>query len=439
MTAFRNIEFCEIPADWDSAQLGREVRSPLQVIRNGLTVEQDREHGKVRVTRIETISDGYISEHKVRFASALRADQRDKYRIRKGDVLFSHINSDPHLGKTAIATKDYADLMHGMNLLLMRANEEIIDPAFLHFVCCYYRIKGVFVKICTRSVNQSSINQARLKAVEIPLPPLSEQYKIACVLGIVQDAINRQRELVAKTNELKGALLRRLYTEGFHSEPQKETEIGPIPASWQVVTLQEVCSFLSGGTPSKKRPDFWQGGIPWVSPKDMKRPRLTDSPDHISEEALHDGSTLAPAGSVFVVVRGMILAKDIPVALAEVPMAFNQDMKAVIPGDTIVPSFLLYAMATFKQNLFRKVGRSAHGTMTLMSSEIADFVIPIPDKATQEAVATAIEIVERKHQHHRDKYAALTDLFRTLLHQLMTGKIRVNAVNIPDLEAGAAG
>src|SRR5438445_4667621 len=129
MTAFRHIEFCEIPADWDSAQLGREVRSPLEVVRNGLTVEQDREHGEVGVTRIETISDGYISEHKVRFASALRADQLDKYRIRKGDVLFSHINSDPHLGKTAIATKDYSDLMHGMNLLLMRANEEIIDPA----------------------------------------------------------------------------------------------------------------------------------------------------------------------------------------------------------------------------------------------------------------------------------------------------------------------
>ena len=77
-------------------------------------------------------------------------------------------------------------------------------------------------------------------------------------------------------------------------------------------------------------PEFWKGTIPWVSPTDMKRPRLTDVTDHISQEALESGSKLAPAGSVFAVVRGMILAKTVPVALAEVPMAINQDLKSIV-------------------------------------------------------------------------------------------------------------
>lgn len=166
----------------------------------------------------------------------------------------------------------------------------------------------------------------------------------------------------------------------------------------------------------------------------MKRPRLSDVTDHISETALEDGSSLAPTGAIFVVVRGMILAKDIPVALAEVPMAFNQDMKAIIPGSRIVPSFLLYAMIAFKQNLFRKVGRSAHGTMTLMSSEIAQFSVPLPRWEVQEEIAVTIATVEQKQEQHRRKYAALTDLFRTLLHQLMTAQIRVN-----DLDLSAPG
>lgn len=100
-----------------------------------------------------------------------------------------------------------------------------------------------------------------------------------------------------------------------------------------------------------------------------------------------------------------------------------------------MPSFLLYALVAFKQRLFHKVGRSAHGTMTLMSSEIAQFIIPLPDKRTQREVASAIETIERKHEQHQRKHTALTTLFRTLLHQLMTAQLRVYDLALPELEA----
>jgi type I restriction enzyme S subunit len=280
-----------------------------------------------------------------------------------------------------------------------------------------------------------AINKTQLGSVEVNQHDfdLAQQRKIARVLGLVQQAIEQQERLIALTTELKKTLLHKLFTDGLHGEPQKQTDIGPVPMSWEVVPLQDVCSFLSGGTPSKQKPEFWSGSIPWVSPKDMKKARLSNVVDHISEAALEDGSSLAPAESVFVVIRGMILAKDVPVALAEVPMAFNQDMKAIIPGARIMPSFLLYALVAFKQLLFQKVGRSAHGTMTLMSSEIAQFTIPLPDKRTQREVASAIEIIERKHEQHQRKHATLTALFHTLLDQLMTAQIRVHELDLPEL------
>ncbi len=254
------------------------------------------------------------------------------------------------------------------------------------------------------------------------------------MLGLVQRAIEQQERLIALTTELKRTLLHKLFTEGLHGELQKQTEIGPVPESWELVRLEDVCTFLSGGTPSKNKPEFWTGSIPWVSPKDMKVPRLSDVADHISEAALEDGSSLAPAGSVFVVIRGMILAKDVPVALAEVPMAFNQDIKTIIPGPRILSAFLLDALVAFKRNLFQKVGRSSHGTMTLMSSEISQFLMPLPDTQIQEEVATAIETVEDKHEMHRRKHAVLSDIFRTLLHQLMTAQIRVNDLDLIGLQ-----
>jgi type I restriction enzyme S subunit len=294
-------------------------------------------------------------------------------------------------------------------------NKKLYDPKFY-----YFALKSL--DIPSRGYNR---HFKFLKERSLPLPPLLEQRKIAHILSTVQRAIEAQERIIATTTELKKALMQKLFTEGLRHEPQKQTEIGPVPESWEVVKLSNVCQFQSGGTPSKKNPEFWQGTIPWVSPKDMKRPRLSDVEDHISQEALESGSKLAPAGSVFVVVRGMILAKTVPVALAEVPMAINQDMKAIIPGPTLRSDFLLYALETLRDNLFKKVGRSGHGTCTLMGHEVAAFKIPLPDLHTQEEIASAIQNLERKQELHEEKRDQLQDLFRTLLHELMAARTRV--------------
>jgi len=299
-------------------------------------------------------------------------------------------------------------------------NKKLYDPKFY-----YFALKSL--DIPSRGYNR---HFKFLKERSLPLPPLPEQRKIAHILSTVQRAIEAQERIIATTTELKKALMQKLFTEGLRSEPQKQTEIGPVPESWEVVKLSDVCQFQSGGTPSKKNPEFWQGTIPWVSPKDMKRPRLSDVEDHISQEALESGSKLAPAGSVFVVVRGMILAKTVPVALAEVPMAINQDMKAIVPGSKLRSDFLLYAMETFRENLFKKVGRSGHGTCTLMGHEVAAFKIPLPDLNTQEEIARALALIDSKSSSARAKRSALQDLLRTLLHELMNAKTRVHEFEI---------
>lgn len=193
-------------------------------------------------------------------------------------------------------------------------NRNLYDPKFYYFAL-------LALEIPSRGYNR---HFTILSERSLPLPPLPEQKKIAHILSTVQRAIEAQERIIQTTTELKKALMHKLFTEGLRNEPQKQTEIGPVPESWEVVPLSDVCRFQSGGTPSKKNPEFWEGTIPWVSPKDMKRPRLADVEDHISQEALESGSKLAPAGSVFVVVRGMILAKTVPFALAEVPMAINK-------------------------------------------------------------------------------------------------------------------
>jgi len=317
---------------------------------------------------------------------------------------------------------------HNEAIISFKPDPDKISPEYLS----YYLSQINYRDYQDTAIKGQTLNKGKLDSLEIALPPLPEQKAIAHALATVRRSIEAQEHIIQTATELKQALMHKLFSEGVRGEPQKETEIGLVPESWEVVPLSEVCQFLSGGTPSKQNPEFWQGSIPWVSPKDMKRPRLQDAQDHISQEGLESGSKLAPAGSVLVVVRGMILAKTVPVALAEVPVAINQDMKAIVPGPKLSSDYLLYAVEAFRVNLFKRVGRSGHGTCTLMGHEVAAFKIPFPSLQEQNKIATAAANLDCKTELHQSKYEHLKSAFNTLLHELMTAKTRIHELKLPE-------
>ena len=123
--------------------------------------------------------------------------------------------------------------------------------------------------------------------------------------------------------------------------------------------------------------------------------------------------------------KGRFRAKDVPVALTEIPMAFNQDMKAVVPHDGVSPEFLLYALDLNKRALFQQIGTSAHGTRRLSSSSVEALVLGLPPQGEQARIAEALLAVDRKIKAEENHKQALEVLFKTLLHDLMTGSVRV--------------
>ncbi len=285
-----------------------------------------------------------------------------------------------------------------------------------------------------------SLSKPDLENYLVPLPSLPEQNAIAYVLRTVQKAIESTEKVIEATRELKRSLMNHLFTYGpvsvdeAEQVPLKETEIGLVPEHWKLIRLGAVSRLLSGGTPSKKRTEWWQGTIPWASPKDLKVPRLEDTQDHISEEALAEGSRLAPAGTIFIVVRGMILARDLPVAITKVPMAFNQDLKAISPEDDIEPDYLFYTLTAYKRLLAKEIGTSAHGTRRLGSSALEGWLLPLPPRQEQRQIGDAIYAVDKKIEAEVNWRRTLEALFCTLLHNLMTGKVRVQDFDLHTVE-----
>lgn len=121
----------------------------------------------------------------------------------------------------------------------------------------------------------------------------------------------------------------------------KRTEVGVIPEDWDVLRFSELGTCLSGGTPRKDEKMYWGGAVPWVSSKDMKFYRIRGAIDHVTELAVGRGTRLVQPGTILIVVRGMSLARSLPVGITEYPVAFNQDIKAFVPHSAVSGEFLL--------------------------------------------------------------------------------------------------
>lgn len=164
------------------------------------------------------------------------------------------------------------------------------------------------------------------------------------------------------------------------------------PRAWQRAKLSYLVTELGGSTPSKDRPEFWNGTVPWVSPKDMKVDCIRDSIDHVTKRALAETNLrTVPVGSVLMVVRGMILAHSVPVALSGVPVTLNQDMKALVPGPRVSGLFLRYCLQAHQARLLALVEEAGHGTRCLRSELWRKFELAIPPLATQLAIANFLD------------------------------------------------
>ena len=194
-----------------------------------------------------------------------------------------------------------------------------------------------------------------------------------------------------------------------------------IPDGWEEKTIGSLCHIWSGGTPSKSEPSFWQGDIPWVSGKDLKAPTLSDSIDHISPEGLRAACRLAPTGAVFLLVRGMGLAKDLPISVANRPMAFNQDIKALVSRTALSGSFIRSAVYHAKDRLMSRIVPSAHGTMTLNLDDVENISILVPGKHEEcDAIASVLDLAQSAILAERRLLDTTAEFKRSAMRELFT-------------------
>jgi type I restriction enzyme S subunit len=282
---------------------------------------------------------------------------------------------------------------------------------------------------------QPNISQNVIRNFPIRHPPLPEQRKIAGVLGVVQRAMEQQERLLALTAELKKAFLHKLFTEGLRGEPQKQTEIGPVPESWGVATLESVavafdygtsvkCEHGKAGVPVLRIPNVVGGSID-LSDLKHGQPKRSE----LDQLRLQDGDLL------FVRTNGVLEnAGRCALYRGELEDCYFASylIRVRVDSSKVLPAFVNeYARTERGRSLLSgRAIRTADGKFNINSGTLKRVLLPLPSIEEQKEVVCQLDLVERKLKLHGRKHATLTALFRTLLHQLMTAQIRVHDLDL---------
>ncbi len=194
-------------------------------------------------------------------------------------------------------------------------------------------------------------------------------------------------------------------------EAQIEPENPPfdLPVGWAWVRLGDLGQMRGGGTPSKKNSEFWGGSIPWVSPKDMKRPLIDGSQDTVTDLAVEKTPVkMVPPRAILMVVRGMILAHSFPVAINTVSVTLNQDMKALILRNDRIADFVHLHLRGRRRDVLDLVERSTHGTCRLATDDVTSLLVAFPPIEEQDRIVAKVdelmalcdELEERQERRH---------------------------------------
>jgi type I restriction enzyme S subunit len=382
-------------AGWETSRLG----DLLAVLRNGINCKQNKSGEGDKISRIESISNALFDVEKVGYAK-LSETEKARYRLQQGDILFSHINSAVHVGKTAIYESS-EPVYHGVNLLLMRP-KTVITSDFLDHALKYLFQTGYWRTTCKQSINQASVNQQDISRVQIRYPKsIFEQRRIVGILDEVFEGI-----AAAKANAEKNLRNARAVFESYSASIFSQR--GP---GWMETTIDQISRNLDSRRVPITKSDRASGQYPYYGASGIV--------DYVNDY-IFDGNTL-------------LISEDGANLLARsTPIAFSVSGKYWVNNHAHILEFDNMATQRFVEFYFGSICIDEYVTGAaqpkLTQKALNSIPILIPESVdAQRRIVEGVESLQHETERLADLYerkvAALEALKKSLLHQAFTGQL----------------
>ena len=384
------------------------------------------------------------------------ADEIERFRLRPGDVLITKDSEAWNdIGVPALVESTEDELISGYHLALLRPESQQIGGAYLRYALSCAGVADQF-HVGANGVTRFGLTQNAIKSVWLPLAPFPEQAAIVRFLDHIDRRIRRsiraKEKLIGLLEEQKQVVIHQALTGRIDVrtgrpypayKPSGVEWLGEVPHHWNVKRLRQCGTMVGGMTPSMGERRFWDGEIPWVTPKDMKREAIRDSGIQITKAALRETSIrLIGPPAVLMVVRGMILARKVPIAWITNCVTINQDMKAVVPAVGIKAEFLARALESAQDALATLIDEAGHGTRRLPTERLRTLAVAIPSEDEQSLVVRFVDQttakIDKRIADARWEIDLLREYHTRLIADVVTGKLDVReaAATLPE-ESGA--
>lgn len=387
----------------------------FEFIRNGASIKQADGKGGYPISRIETIWNKTIDTKRLGYADIGDEQLKDyeKYLMKEGDILMTHINSPKHLGKCAVYTGDPKTLIHGMNLLCMRANQQITIPTYIKYFFNSKFFKVQLPKISNQSVNQASFSAGNLKKLKIPLPPLDQQKKIAAILDAADAYKQKTKALIEKYDELTQSLFLDMFGDPVTN-----------PKGWEIKTLNDVCSKITDGEHGTVK--RLNSGKLYLMARNVGHHSIVlDEVSYISQE---DHERIykrcnPETGDLLLVCVGATIGRCCLVPFDFDEFSLARSVALIKPNIQFNSLFLLHH---FKDLHFQNEIQNSRNTSAqagLYTGQIKKLKVSVPPIELQNQYAERVQVIEAQKVQAQASLAQAEDLFNSLLQKAFKGEL----------------
>ena len=417
-------------SEWKESKLG-EISLKITKGSTPTTLDSEFSDKGIKFYRSECLTDSrIIDKNKAKYISKETYDKMKRSQLFENDILFSMAGA--YLGKTSIVMKDDIPANINQAVAIIRPDCESISYRYLYYYLNQKRVVEYVNNISSQSA-QPNINLKQIGEIPIKYPKLEEQEKIADVLSFLDYKIELNNEMNKTLEEMAQSIFKRWFVDfeflNEDGQPYKssggemvESELGMIPKGWKVTNIDDICmKVTSGGTPSRKNKDYYDGDIIWIKTKELNDTFVFDSEEKISSIGLEKSSAkLFPSKTVMIAMYGATVGK---LGISSTMITFNQaTCGMVVNTEACCYEYLYLHLINQREKLKNLAIGSAQQNLSV--SVIKEYNIIKPIKQVMEKFKNVINPIYDKIECNQNNIQNLKSLRDELLPKLMRNEIK---------------
>ena len=369
---------------------------------------------------VNYLDTGNITDNRIDFIQHIdvrseKLPSRARRKVKKDSIIYSTVRPNQH--HFGIIKSQPENFLVSTGFAVVDTDAQVLNADFLYYLLTQSTLVEALHAIAEQSTSAyPSIKPSDIEELEIDIPDLTTQKKIADVLGSLDRKITQNMEINENLEQQAASYFQHLFIE--NADP-----------SWSEGTISDLGTVVGGSTPSKSKPEYYTNhGIAWITPKDLsvdKSKFIAHGADDITELGLRNSSaSVMPSGTVLFSSRAPIGY----IAIADGEVTTNQGFKSVVPKESIGTAFIYY----FLKNALPTIENMASGSTFKEISGSAMRTVPaiIPDHKSIQDFTDFCDPLFQQQRTLEAENRQLSLLRDSLLPKLMSGELDVSEIDL---------